>query len=130
MHSDNKVSKARYWDGIVIKKVLIAIGVIIVTAVFCEWPDFHPESYFGANYSWWLDMIFHGGYYFAMTIFLYIVFCKGKQVGLFWGTVLLTSYAFEALQVLIPHRTPSLLYLTSNFLGITLATVLCTLFYR
>lgn len=126
MHSD----KARYVDGSVVKKGLIILAVIIVTGIFCEWPNFRPESYFGTNYSWWLDMIFHGGYYFVVTIFLYILFCKGKQVVIFWATVLITSYAFEALQALIPGRTASLLDLTSNFLGITLATVICTLFYR
>lgn len=131
MHSENKVStKERYWYGMGIKKVLVVAGVVVLTGIFCEWPNFHPEHYFGANYHWWLDMVFHGGYYLVVTIFLYILFCKGRQTGLFWLTVLVTSYAFEALQALIPGRTVSLLDLCSNLLGISIGTILCTVFYR
>jgi VanZ family protein len=84
----------------------------------------------GANYHWWLDMIFHGGYYFVITILLYIFFCKGRYKFLFWLAVLLSSYLFEALQSFVPGRTVSLLDMTSNFLGVSLATLLCSLFYR
>lgn len=131
MHSENKATtKDRYWYGMAVKKVLIVTGVFVLTAVFCEWPDFHPEHYFGANYHWWLDMVFHGGYFLLITIFLYILFCKGRQTGLFWITVLGTSYAFEALQALIPGRTVSLLDMSSNLLGVSIGTICCTVFYK
>lgn len=131
MHSENKVTtKERYWYGSSLKKALIIVGAVILTGVFCEWPDFHPETYFGANYHWWLDMIFHGGYYLVITIFLYIFFCKGRQVGIFWIMVLGTSYVFEVLQGLVPGRTVSLLDMTSNLLGISIGTLVCNLFYR
>jgi hypothetical protein len=131
MHSENKVAKeARLWDGIGAGKALILAAVIIITIAFCEWPDLHPETYFGADYHWWLDMIFHGSYYLVVTIFLYIIFCKGRQAGIFWITVLMTSYAFEAMQAFIPGRTASLMDLGSNFLGITIGTLLCVAFYK
>jgi VanZ family protein len=131
MHSENKVTKeVRLWDGIGIGKALILVAVVIITIVFCEWPDLHPETYFGADYHWWLDMVFHGGYYLLVTIFLYVVFCKGRQTGIFWITVLMTSYAFEGMQAFIPGRTASILDLASNFLGISIGTLLCIAFYR
>jgi VanZ family protein len=130
MHSENEVSKVPgYWYDAPIKMILFVV-LLIVTGLFCEWPDFHPEHYFGANYHWWLDMIFHGGYYFVITIFLYILICRGRHIAVFWVTVLLSSYVFEAMQYFIPGRSFSLLDMTSNLLGISLATILCTLFFR
>lgn len=131
MHFENKVStKKRYWYDSASGKALIIAATIVLTGVFCEWPDFHPEHFFGSNYHWWLDMVFHGGYYLVITIFLYMLFCKGRQTGIFWITMLGASYAFEALQGLVPGRTISLLDMTSNLLGISIATIVCSLFYR
>jgi VanZ family protein len=131
MHFENNVStKKKYWYSTAIGKTLIIAGTIILTGIFCEWPDFHPEHFFGANYHWWLDMVFHGGYYLVITIFLYVMLCKGRQIGIFWITILGTSYAFEALQGLVPGRTVSLLDMTSNLLGISIGTVVCSLIYR
>ena len=130
MHSETNVTKVgRYRFEGVLKLILFAV-LLVVTGVFCEWPNFHPEHFMGANYHWWLDMIFHGGYYFVITILLYIFFCKGRYQFLFWLAVLLSSYLFEALQSFVPGRTVSILDITSNFLGVTLATLLCSLFYR
>ena len=130
MHSETNVTKAgRYrFDGAI--KLILFVVLLVATGVFCEWPNFHPENFMGANYHWWLDMIFHGGYYFVITILLYIFFCKGRYKFLFWLAVLLSSYLFEALQSFVPGRTVSLLDMTSNFLGVSLATLLCSLFYR
>jgi VanZ family protein len=130
MHSETNVTKiGRYRFEGVLKLILFAV-LLVVTGVFCEWPNFHPEHFMGANYHWWLDMIFHGGYYFVITILLYIFFCKGRYKLLFWLAVLLSSYLFEALQSFVPGRTVSILDMTSNFLGVSLATLLCSLFYR
>jgi VanZ family protein len=130
MHSETNVTKvSRYrFDGVL--KLILFVVLLVTTGVFCEWPNFHPEHFMGANYHWWLDMIFHGGYYFVITILLYIFFCKGRYQFLFWLAVLLSSYLFEALQSFVPGRTVSLLDMTSNFLGVSLATLLCSLFYR
>jgi VanZ family protein len=130
MHSETNVTKvSRYrFEGVL--KLILFVVLLVTTGVFCEWPNFHPEHFMGANYHWWLDMIFHGGYYFVITILLYIFFCKGRYQFLFWLAVLLSSYLFEAFQSFVPGRTVSLLDMTSNFLGVSLATLLCSLFYR
>jgi VanZ family protein len=130
MHSETNVTRVgRYRFEGVLKVILFAV-LLVVTGAFCEWPNFHPEHFMGANYHWWLDMIFHGGYYFVITILLYIFFCKGRYKFLFWLAVLLSSYLFEALQSFVPGRTVSLLDMTSNFLGVSLATLICSLFYK
>lgn len=129
MHSESKATKVnRNWYDLIGKKIVFA-ALLVLTGLFCEWPDFHPEHLFGENYHWWLDMIFHGGYYFLITILLYTVFCKGRQIFTFWIVVLLSSYVFEVLQAFVPGRSVSLLDMTSNLLGISLATIICTLFY-
>lgn len=130
MHSETNVTKVNKYrfEGAV--KMILFVALLILTSVFCEWPNFHPEHFLGASYHWWLDMIFHGGYYFVITILLYIIFCKGRYTFLFWMAVLFSSYLFEALQSFVPGRSVSLLDMTSNFLGVSLATLICSLFYR
>ena len=130
MHAETNVTKVNRYRTEGLGKIILFAVILIVTGLFCEWPNFHPEHYFSANYHWWLDMIFHGGYYFVITILLYTIFCKGRLKGIFWLTVLLSSYFFEILQSFIPGRSVSLLDMTSNFLGISLATLICSLFYR
>jgi VanZ family protein len=130
MHSETEVTKVNKYRSEGFGKVFLFIVILIATGVFCEWPNFHPENYFGAGYHWWLDMIFHGGYYFVITILLYIFFCKGRYKFVFWIAVLLSSCLFEITQGLVPGRTVSLLDMTSNFLGISLATLICSLFYK
>jgi VanZ family protein len=128
--SGQAVTKVNKYRSEGFGKVFLFIVILIATGVFCEWPNFHPENYLGAGYHWWLDMIFHGGYYFVITILLYIFFCKGRYKFVFWIAVVLSSYLFEITQGLIPGRTVSLLDMTSNFLGISLATLICSLFYK
>ena len=130
MHSETNVTKINRYRTENLGKTILFVGILIVTGLFCEWPNFHPEHYFGSNYHWWLDMIFHGGYYFVITILLYIIFCKGRYKGVFWTAVLLSSFLFEILQSFIPGRSVSLLDMTSNFLGISLATLICSVFYK
>jgi VanZ family protein len=130
MHSETNVTKVNRYRIESLGKTILFVVILIATGLFCEWPNFHPEHYFGANYHWWLDMIFHGGYYFVITILLYIIFCKGRYKGIFWTAVLLSSCLFEILQSFIPGRSVSLLDITSNFLGISLATLICSLLYR
>jgi len=48
----------------------------------------------------------------------------------FWLAIFLSSLLFEIGQSFVPGRSVSLLDVTSNFLGITLATLICSLFYR
>ncbi|OQP63414.1 hypothetical protein A3860_24010 [Niastella vici] len=130
MHSDTNVTKLGRYRLEGIGKVILFIVLLVITGLFCEWPNFHPEHYFGASYHWWLDMIFHGGYYFVITILLYVIFCKGRYKGLFWLAVLLSSYLFEIGQSFVPGRTVSWLDITSNSLGISLATLIGALVYR
>jgi VanZ family protein len=130
MHSDTNVTKAARYRYEGAGRVILFIVLLAITGLFCEWPNFHPEHYFGADYHWWLDMIFHGGYYFAITILLFIVFCKGRNKLVFWLAVFLSSLLFEIGQSFVPGRSVSLLDVTSNFLGITLATLICSLFYK
>jgi VanZ family protein len=130
MHSETNVTKINKYRFEGAGKTILFVVVLVVTGIFCEWPNFHPEHFLGAGYHWWLDMIIHGGYYFVITILLFIIFCKGRYPFFFWLAVLLSSYLFEALQSFVPGRSFSLLDMISNFLGISLATLICSLFYR
>ncbi|WP_207514957.1 VanZ family protein [Longitalea luteola] len=130
MHSKTNVTKVSKYRVEGVGKIVLFVALLLVTGIFCGWPNFHPASFFSNGYHWWLDMIFHGGYYFVITIFLYILFCKGRYKGVFWIAVLLSSYLFEILQSFVPGRSVSVLDMTSNFLGISLATLICALVYR
>lgn len=130
MHSETNVTRTARYRHEGAGRIVLFIVLLVITGLFCEWPNFHPEHYFGAEYHWWLDMIFHGGYYFVITLLLYIVFSKGRNKFVFWLAVFLSSVLFEAGQSFVPGRSVSLLDVTSNFLGITGATLICSLFYR
>lgn len=134
MHSESKGTKTmKFWYEASGKKILFVV-LLLLTGMCCEWPDFHPEHFLGSGYHWWLDMIFHGGYYFVITLLLYVLFCgtrsPGRQIAVFYIAILLSSYTFEALQAFVPGRSVSVLDLTSNLLGISLATILGIFFYR
>jgi hypothetical protein len=131
MHSETNVTKINKYRFEGAGKTILFVVVLVVTGIFCEWPNFHPEHFLGGGgYHWWLDMIIHGGYYFVITLLLFIIFCKGRNKFFFWLAVLLSSYLFEALQSFVPGRSVSLIDITSNFLGISLATLICSPFYR
>jgi len=130
MHSETNVTKVSKYRSEGFGKVFLFVVILIATGIFCEWPDFHPQQYLGAEYHWGLDMVFHGGYYFVITILLYIFFCKGRNKAVFWISVLLFSYLFEIMQGFVPGRSLTLLDMVSNTLGITLATLICSLFYK
>jgi hypothetical protein len=106
-----------------IKRSVLVLVLAIFTYLLCEIPNFHPEEFIGMKYHWWLDMFFHGGYYFAATLLLYGLFCPKEKILLFFIFVLTISFVFEGLQFLAPGRTPSLIDVLSNFMGISFASL-------
>lgn len=108
-------------------KFIIAIALTIVLSTL---PNFHPESYLGLGYTWQLDMLIHGGYYFLLTLLLrYFVF-KHSSVFLFGGILFLCSIVLEVLQAWIPKRSLTVLDMLSNFIGIVLGIVLLKIFEK
>lgn len=92
------------------------IGTILIN----ELPNFHPEKYLGLRYSWQLDMIMHGGYFFMLTILLRMtVFANTNGIALF-SILFLSSLGLELLQTWIPKRSFTLLDVMSNGIGIGL----------
>ena len=94
------------------------ILAFIVTASFSLLPDLHLERSFGMDYTWWFDMIQHGGYYFVLTLILFYILPNEKRSPAFFFSIFSISVAFEFIQILIPGRTFSPLDICSNFLGI------------
>jgi VanZ family protein len=100
------------------------VAAFMVTAAFSILPDLHAERAFGLDYSWWFDMLQHGGYYFVLTFILFSLLPEEKRNFLFFFSIFSVSLGFEFLQLLIPGRTFALLDICSNFLGISLAFLL------
>ncbi len=97
--------------------VCALIGTILIN----ELPNFHPEKYLGLRYSWQLDMIMHGGYFFMLTILLRMtVFTNTNSIALF-SILFLSSLGLELLQTWIPKRSSTALDVLSNGLGIIFA---------
>jgi VanZ family protein len=112
------------------KRNIIIVLAIVLSVFLCEKPNFHPEAMFHSPYHWWLDMMFHGGYYFTITALLFPLFNKQNFNWAYFLIVLLLSYGLEVDQLLVPGRSFSLLDLTSNTLGISMAAILWLLWGR
>jgi VanZ family protein len=95
------------------------IGTILIN----ELPNFHPEKYLGLTYSWQLDMIMHGGYFFMLTILLRMrVFTNTNGIALF-SILFLSSIGLELLQTWMPKRSSTVLDVVSNGIGIFVGIV-------
>ncbi len=111
------------------KSKWLLAGVILITGVFSLLPDFHLERYLGTDYTWWFDMMQHGGYYVLLTLILFFLFPYQKRTVSFFLLIFFVSVIFEIIQIWIPERNFSLLDITSNFLGITVAFILNYIYY-
>jgi VanZ family protein len=104
-------------------KIIVLLVAIVVTCLLCEKPHFHPERLAGWNYHWWLDMLFHGGYYFTVSFLVFPFFGRNKAMA-FFIVVFLISCVFEVGQAWMPGRSLSALDFLSNFLGIAGASLI------
>lgn len=99
----------------------------LVTVVFCAAPNFHPEAVLGLRYHPVLDVLFHGGYFFVITLFLYKPLRRRIGGAGAWTLLLALSALLEGVQAVVPGRSVSLHDLFANALGITGATVIQSL---
>jgi VanZ family protein len=97
---------------------------IILTSFLAAQGYFKPEHLIGMKYHWWLDMIFHGGYYFLTSLSLSFFFANHTKPIILWTIFLLVSSIFELAQIWVPGRTFALLDFISNTIGITLGLLL------
>jgi VanZ family protein len=72
------------------------------------------------KYHWWLDMIFHGGYYFVTSLALSFFFANHTNPIVLRAIFLSVSFIFEVAQLWVPGRSFALLDFISNTLGVTL----------
>ena len=93
-------------------------GMSLLTLILCSLPDFHLEKAFGMQYSWWFDMLQHGGYYFALTIILFLLLPDKKYSSLLLFLLICGSVLFEIMQIWIPERSFNYLDIVANYLGI------------
>lgn len=99
------------------------ILALITTLLVSLWPDFHPEKQICIAYSLQLDMLFHSGYYFFLSIFLrYIRFIPVKPV-LFFVIIFSISILLEIAQAWVPKRFVTTLDVASNAIGIALGVI-------
>lgn len=107
----NKAKIDKRWWFVV---ACVLIGTILIN----ELPNFHPEKYLGLTYSWQLDMIMHGGYFFMLTVLLRMtIFSKTNGIALF-SILFLSSIGLELLQTWMPKRSSTVLDVVSNGIGI------------
>lgn len=99
----------------------IVAGLIILTIVVTSLPNLHLEKTFGLEYSWWFDMLQHGGYYFMLGVTLFLLFPGKKHLQLILFYLCLGSLILEILQLWIPGRAFTQLDITSNYIGIAAA---------
>jgi VanZ family protein len=101
------------------KSALAIAGLLLLTVALCSLPDIHLEKTFGMEYSWWFDMLQHGGYYFVLTIILFLLLPYKKYSGLLLFLLICGSVIFEIIQIWIPERSFNYLDIFANYIGIT-----------
>lgn len=111
------------------KKAMLVLG-FLVTGVLSSLSDFHLERLLGMEYSYFLDILQHGGYYFLFTLFLIWILPHERKSVSFFLMIFAISVFFEFLQFFIPGRTFTGLDIFSNFMGISTAFVLFNQVYR
>jgi len=105
------------------KKIFLLILSGIVTAVLTNFPDFHPEKIIGWRYSVSTDMLFHGGYYFFISLFLFFSLNINKTSLPVKIVLLIIPSVLEGSQYFVHGRSLSLTDLIANYIGIALAYV-------
>ncbi|MBN8686055.1 MAG: VanZ family protein [Chitinophagales bacterium] len=111
------------------KKAMLVLGFLL-TGVLSSLSDFHLERLLGMEYSYFLDILQHGGYYFLFTLFLIWILPHERKSVSFFLMIFTISVFFEFLQFFIPGRTFTGLDIFSNFMGISTAFVLFNQVYR
>jgi VanZ family protein len=101
-------------------KYIYLIAVLLITIALYLWPDFHPDKVLGRTHFWWMDMIVHGGYFFATTVALLLAQLNYKPVYIGFLFFLL-SMLLELLQYFSYNRSVDIVDVGCNFLGIALA---------
>jgi len=106
----------------------LLLALFILTVIVSILPDFHPEEYVHRPYSVWLDGLFHGGYYFIISIGAFFINTRFQYFSLLvFPLLFLLSFLLELVQIFIPGRYFTLNDLLSNFLGILAAAIFCFL---
>lgn len=93
-------------------------GMSLLTLILCSLPDFHLEKAVGMQYTWWFDMLQHGGYYFVLTTVLFLLLPDKKYSGLLLFLLICGSVIFEIIQIWIPERSFNYLDIVANYIGI------------
>ena len=81
------------------------------------------DSMLGVEYSLGFDMLQHGGYYFALSLFL-IYINNGDSRWAIWFILIDISILLEICQNIIPGRTFSWYDILANVIGTTLGTLI------
>ena len=106
------------------KSIILLLLLTCSTITFSCIPYFHPEGIFQKEYSLTLDLLFHGCYYFVISLLIsYFLRDKRMQLSLLLLGLFLLSILLETVQDLIPGRSFSYLDILSNFLGIVAAVL-------
>ncbi len=98
---------------------VLLISLLLLTPVLTSLPSFHLEEFLGIEYSWRLDVIQHGSYYFVLTFLFFMLYQQRRLAGLV--SILGLSFILELIQFWIPERSFSMLDIVSNCAGIAFA---------
>ena len=111
-------------------RTFVFVLVALLTGLFSLTPDLHLDKILGIEYSWEFDMIQHGGYYFLLTLFIFLIYPDQRPDINLFALIFIASLIFEIIQIWVPDRSFSPLDLLSNFLGISLAYMVKLAFFR
>ncbi len=111
-------------------KISLLIFSTVATILLTNFPDFHPEKILGWTYSLSTDMLFHGSYYFFISLFLFFLVAINRAGILLKSVLLVMPAVLEGTQYFVHGRTISLTDLIANYIGIGLAILIWIVYRR
>jgi VanZ family protein len=108
-------------------RVLIIIGLFIVTFFITNTPDFHLDGLIGLRSSTATDIMSHASYYFIITFPIFILLNNTRIPVFFICFLLFIPAIFEFSQAFVPGRSVSAYDMLGNYIGIISGLSICFL---
>lgn len=100
---------------------VLMLGIsVTITFLLSLSPDLKSGDIFGMEYRWYSDMIFHGSYYFLISMLFCMLLPKESRT-IILITILIISYSLEVMQGMGGERSISLIDFIANTIGISCA---------
>lgn len=99
-------------------RLLVLFFLLVITFLVTNMPNFHLDGYIGLPNSTFMGIASHAGYYFVMSLSIFILFHNLRIPVLLVYFLFSIPALFEFSQGLMPGRTVSIYDMLGNYIGL------------